>query len=573
MAPTRARRGKAKEEEEQEAMLEEEEQGNAKTKKTTQEESKKKTRRTKKMKEEEEEETGKGEEEEEEEEEGNGAAAAAAAAAAAEEEAVNEEDDGDPAASGDKKRKKDDEEETADDEKDAKRQEMENPEPYAAAAPQDEDEDGDAATAAAPATAEDDYAAAAAAAAAAATAAALVGAENAAALSHPAGGAASEPAAAMPEPAQFTMSLTPTGETVCVMDCPSGVIGKVIGRGGETINSLQNMTASRIQIDQSGGQGMRTRKITITGAQPNVQSAVERIQAFVMQGPSLASASAQPVSQPGDVSVTMECPAAIVGRLIGRQGETIRAMQSQSGASITIDQNFPEGVNRVVTITGQSQSIEAAQKLVADCISGASIIGPSSAGGAGGAGMNLPPGSAYRELDVRQEFVGRIIGRGGETVRKLQQMSGARIQIDQSVWKVAVTGSENAVNTACAWIESIMNGGNPFGGMGGGGGNMYQQRMPMMQQGYPGYGGGMDPYAQMQQQQQMYAQSQMGYAQQMQHMQQQQHQQQRMPPQQQQQQQQQAALPAGWTQALDGEGRTYYVHMQQGISQWERPFA
>ena len=91
---------------------------------------------------------------------------------------------------------------------------------------------------------------------------------------------------------------------------------------------------------------------------------------------------------------------------------------------------------------------------------------------------------------------------------------------------------------------------------------MYQQqRMPMMQQGYAGYGpgGGMDPYAHMQQQQQMYAQSQMGYAQMQQH---------HMP-----QQQQQVALPAGWTQALDGEGRTYYVHMQQGISQWERPFA
>ncbi len=40
----------------------------------------------------------------------------------------------------------------------------------------------------------------------------------------------------------------------------------------------------------------------------------------------------------GEVSRQMECPSSIVGRIIGRGGETIRGLQNGSGAHINIDQ-------------------------------------------------------------------------------------------------------------------------------------------------------------------------------------------------------------------------------------------
>ncbi len=40
----------------------------------------------------------------------------------------------------------------------------------------------------------------------------------------------------------------------------------------------------------------------------------------------------------GEITRTLECPAGIVGRIIGRGGETIRSLQTGSGAHITIDQ-------------------------------------------------------------------------------------------------------------------------------------------------------------------------------------------------------------------------------------------
>ncbi len=38
----------------------------------------------------------------------------------------------------------------------------------------------------------------------------------------------------------------------------------------------------------------------------------------------------------------MPCPAMLVGRIIGRSGETIRSLQQGSGAYILVDQNYPE---------------------------------------------------------------------------------------------------------------------------------------------------------------------------------------------------------------------------------------
>lgn len=37
-----------------------------------------------------------------------------------------------------------------------------------------------------------------------------------------------------------------------VLDCPKAIIGRIIGRGGETINDLQARSGARIQIDQVG---------------------------------------------------------------------------------------------------------------------------------------------------------------------------------------------------------------------------------------------------------------------------------------------------------------------------------
>ena len=59
-----------------------------------------------------------------------------------------------------------------------------------------------------------------------------------------------------------------------------------------------------------------------------------------------------------------------MGRIIGRGGETIRALQQASQAHIVVDQNYPEGQPRRVNITGRQDAVDRAAKMVQELISG-----------------------------------------------------------------------------------------------------------------------------------------------------------------------------------------------------------
>ncbi len=85
------------------------------------------------------------------------------------------------------------------------------------------------------------------------------------------------------------------------------------------------------QIDHTTPGDNKT--VTVSGASADlVQQAVQQIITLVAD----VGAPGQ-----GDVSETVECPPGIVGRIIGRGGETIRGLQQASGAHIVVNQvNF-----------------------------------------------------------------------------------------------------------------------------------------------------------------------------------------------------------------------------------------
>lgn len=150
------------------------------------------------------------------------------------------------------------------------------------------------------------------------------------------------------------------GEITEIMNCPGDKVGRIIGRMGATIKDLQSRTGTRIQVDQKvpGDQ----KPITITGSRADVENAKRAINEVLT--------SDAPSSVPGDTSRSIECPQGIVGRIIGRGGETIRSLQQASNAHILVDQNFPEGAPRKVTISGRPESVERAFKMITELIDG-----------------------------------------------------------------------------------------------------------------------------------------------------------------------------------------------------------
>jgi len=144
--------------------------------------------------------------------------------------------------------------------------------------------------------------------------------------------------------------------------CPPTMVGRVIGKGGETIKALEAQNGARIQIDQE------TKQITITGSVSAVASTVRAVT-------ELLDAPAETQTIAPEASDAIDCPPGLVGRIIGRGGETIKGLQAASMATISIDQNFPDGHPRKIHISGGAAAVANGRKLVLDLLEG----GPSTA--------------------------------------------------------------------------------------------------------------------------------------------------------------------------------------------------
>jgi far upstream element-binding protein len=144
------------------------------------------------------------------------------------------------------------------------------------------------------------------------------------------------------------------------------------------------------------------------------------------------------------------------GLVIGRNGETIRQLQIKAGADIQVSRDDGAGApSRSVTIMGPPEEVGIAEMLIqkivkekemaiaaggsvgTDTGAGGAPMGPGGAGsmyggGGGGAGGGYGGGGGgggAQEMFVPQNHVGLVIGRGGETIRRLQDTSGANIQV------------------------------------------------------------------------------------------------------------------------------------------------
>jgi far upstream element-binding protein len=74
----------------------------------------------------------------------------------------------------------------------------------------------------------------------------------------------------------------------------------------------------------------------------------------------------------GGNTVSVSVPGNKVGLVIGRGGETIRSLESQSGAKIAIAQENPgeRSYERTINITGADDAVERAKALIDDIVNG-----------------------------------------------------------------------------------------------------------------------------------------------------------------------------------------------------------
>jgi len=116
------------------------------------------------------------------------------------------------------------------------------------------------------------------------------------------------------------------------VEVPEWAVGEILGSGGKAVAKLQRETGARVDVAEAVP-GDECRLVRIRARTPHAVAAAEEA---ILR-------SARPVEHSIEVTSTE------AGVLIGRKGETVKAIQKTSGARLTIDQN---GRVRTVWITG-----------------------------------------------------------------------------------------------------------------------------------------------------------------------------------------------------------------------------
>ncbi|XP_076349081.1 insulin-like growth factor 2 mRNA-binding protein 1 [Tachypleus tridentatus] len=170
-------------------------------------------------------------------------------------------------------------------------------------------------------------------------------------------------------------------------------------------------------------------------------------------------------SVPNKEHVHVYIPNSAVGAIIGTGGSCIREMISFSGASIKVaqpekDEPVEQQTERKVTIIGTPEAQWKAQFMIFKKVTYEGFAGPQNA-------------RLRVEIFVPSSQVGRIIGKGGQRIRELQQITHALIKLPEESQNsqaeeviIRITGDFYSSQAAQRQIRGLLSQ-NQFGSRGG----------------------------------------------------------------------------------------------------------
>jgi len=139
-----------------------------------------------------------------------------------------------------------------------------------------------------------------------------------------------------------------SGDVTKEISIASQIVGFVIGRQGNKVKELETQTNTKIHFREASNG-----KVAMVSGQPgSVERAIEAIQMMIKEKNEKKQVK----------RVELVIPSHAIGRLIGKQGTNIAAMQKESGARISVDRS--SGTTRMCTITGGNDQVTRGVALV-----------------------------------------------------------------------------------------------------------------------------------------------------------------------------------------------------------------
>ena len=255
---------------------------------------------------------------------------------------------------------------------------------------------------------------------------------------------------------------------------PNPMVGLVIGKGGENIQKMQSQTGVHVQIakEQDMMPGETYRSIVLKG-RPDAVAECKRMIDEIISSRQQGQNGSNPMGGQKVHSVRemehafilkVSVPNDKVGVIIGKQGMTIKGIQERSRAQIQIpsaaDEDNP-GV-RTLCIGGDTkEAVDAAQMEITIALQqqamASQMLGSGGGGSGGNMGMGGQQGNPYTSqapqtalyLSIPDDKVGVVIGKGGVTIKEIQNRTRVKITIPQT----ADPGSNPPTRT-CRYIAS-----------------------------------------------------------------------------------------------------------------------
>eukprot|EP00927_Polykrikos_kofoidii_P067124 TRINITY_DN6263_c2_g2_i1.p1 TRINITY_DN6263_c2_g2~~TRINITY_DN6263_c2_g2_i1.p1 ORF type:complete len:593 (-),score=101.34 TRINITY_DN6263_c2_g2_i1:180-1820(-) len=167
----------------------------------------------------------------------------------------------------------------------------------------------------------------------------------------------------------------------------------------------------------------------------------------------------------GNKSVdSLRLPRSVMGRVIGKQGATIKDIRERSGA--VVDAEDRDGDMCEFRLSGRPESVDMARRMILD-------IAESGKGCGCLKGLNSKGKSDFEGEDVINDTLdfpvtatGCIIGSRGFKIMEVRQLSGARVSVEKAEdrCKVFISGRSDAVERARMMVTALARGEDDNGG-------------------------------------------------------------------------------------------------------------
>lgn len=274
------------------------------------------------------------------------------------------------------------------------------------------------------------------------------------------------------------------GDSTETMEIEASLVGLIIGRQGENLRRVEAETKCRVQFLAPNSNDDKFRQCKISGPRARRAEARASINRIIEDsgmgaiaragldrggGGPAASRPAPPPERggvanlkEGEDCLQIMVPDRTVGLIIGRGGETIRDLQERSGCHVNIvgESKSINGL-RPVNLIGPYAAAAQAKEMIMEIVDSDSRANGGNGGPQGGRSSHRDNAQekTHDAIYVPNEAVGMIIGKGGETIREMQNSTGCKINVSQqpqpgqSDREIELVGSRDAIDRAKQAIE------------------------------------------------------------------------------------------------------------------------